>query len=181
MRACPREGNMGSLVTPNLHRAPLAWDPEMDEAAERPPFMLMIDEYFTVYQGRRRRLVSGKAPAGVNGGRPMHMREWRAFQNRMNDEPAWERAERYRRMMQENGYRSIRALARAIGEDHSRIARVLKVLDLPEGVLAALRDHSEHVCVRAHFTEKRLRHLTMKKRSETAMLREIQEVVQAGT
>jgi len=39
----------------------------MDEAAERPPYMLMIDEYFTVYQRRRRRLVSGKAPVGLAG------------------------------------------------------------------------------------------------------------------
>lgn len=91
-------------------------DTEMEEVAERPPFMLMRDDYFTVYQRRRRRLVSGEAPEGVNDDRPMHAREWRAYQNRMNEEPAWERAERYRRMMQSNGYRSIRALARATGE-----------------------------------------------------------------
>ena len=83
--------------------------------------------------------------------------------------------------MQANGYRSIRALAKVIGEVHSRIARVLKVLDLPEGVLAALQDHSDDIRIRAHFTEKRLRHLAMKKRSETAILREIHKVVQAGT
>jgi len=57
-------------------------------------------------------------------------------------EPVWERAERYRRLMQEKGYKSIRELARAVGEDHSRVARVLKVLDLPEAVLAELRKHS---------------------------------------
>lgn len=130
---------VGSLVKPNFRQDPLAWDPEMDEATQRPPYMLMIDEYFTVYQHRRRRLVSGEAPEGVNGDRPMHAREWRAYQNRMNDEPAWERAERYRRMMQENGYRSIRA----------------------------------------PFTEKRLRQVAMKKRSETSILREIQRVIQA--
>jgi hypothetical protein len=154
----------------------LAWDPELEEATERPPYMLMIDDYFTVYQRRRRRLVSGKPPAGVNSERPMHMRDWRVCQNRINDEPAWERAERYRQMMRENGYRSIRALARANGEDHSRIARVLKVLHLPEGVLIALRNHSQDVRVRAHFTEKHLRYLATKKRSETAILREIELV-----
>ncbi|MBI2820186.1 MAG: hypothetical protein HYX73_09425 [Acidobacteria bacterium] len=148
----------------------------MDEAAERPSYMVMIDQYFAVYQRRRRRLVSGEAPKRVNGNRPMHAREWRAYQNRMNDEPACERAERYRRMIQDNGYHSIRALARDIGEDHSRIARVLKVLDLPESILAALRDHSEDVRVRAHFTEKRLRQMVMKSRSEAAILREIAQV-----
>jgi hypothetical protein len=110
----------------------------------------------------------------------MHARQWRAYQNLMNAEPAWERAERYRQMMRDEGYRSVRALARATGEDHSRIARVLKVLELPEGVLAALREHSRNARVRAYFTEKRLRQMVAKKRSETAMLREIERLVAAG-
>jgi hypothetical protein len=110
----------------------------------------------------------------------MHARQWRSYQNLMNADPAWERAERYRRMMRENGHRSVRALARATGEDHSRIARVLKVLELPEGVLAALRRHAGNARVRAHFTEKRLRQMLTKKRSEAAMLREIERVIGAG-
>jgi hypothetical protein len=44
----------------------------------------------------------------------------------MNEEPAWQRAERYRRMMRLNGYRSIRALARATGEDRRQVANRLK-------------------------------------------------------
>ncbi len=98
----------GPLSNQASTKAPLAWDPEMDESTDSPPYMLMTNEYFTVYQHRRRRLVSGGAPKGVDGDRPMQAREWRACQNRMNDEPAWERAERYRRMMQENGYRIVR-------------------------------------------------------------------------
>ena len=153
----------------------------MDEAAERPTYMLMIDEHFTVYQRRRRRLVSGEAPEGGNGDRPMHAREWRAYENRMNDEPAWERAERYRRMMQENGYRSLRALARANGEDHSRIAPGPQGPRPTRGCPGGPSVHSDDVRIRAHFTEKRLRLLAMKKRSETSILQEIHKVVQAGT
>lgn len=149
----------------------------MDEVPDRPPFMLMIDNYFTVYQGRRRALVTGEAPAGLPADRPPQERTWRACRNRMNEEPPWERAERLRRLMEEKGYRSIRALARAIGEDHSRLARVFKVLDLPEAALAALREHAGNVRVRAHFTEKRLRQLAAKKRSAKAILREIQKVL----
>jgi hypothetical protein len=150
----------------------------MDEVPDRPPFMLMIDSYFTVYQGRRRAIVTGQAPAGLPANRPPQERAWRACQNRMNEEPAWERAERYRRLMEEKGYRSIRALARATGEDHSRLARVFKVLDLPEAALAALREHAGDVRVRAHFTEKRLRRMAAKKLDERAILREIHRVVQ---
>lgn len=58
---------------------------------------------------------------------------------------------------------------------------MLKVLELPERVLAALREHSGNARVRAYFTEKRLRQMVMRKRSETAMLREIERVVGAGT
>ena len=143
----------------------------MDEAADRPPCMLMVDKYFAVYQRRRRRLVSGEAPAELVGDRPVQARDWRIYQNRMTEEPPWERAERYRRLMEERGYRSIRALAKAVGEDHSRVARVLKILDLPEAVLAALKEHSNNARVRAHFTEKRLR--AAKKDDESKLLREI--------
>jgi len=94
----------------------------MEEVPDRPPAMILIDNYFAVYRNRRRALISGDAPQGASGDRPMHAREWRAYQNRMNGPPAWERAKRYRRMMQENGYRSIRALARATGEDDPRPA-----------------------------------------------------------
>jgi hypothetical protein len=143
--------------------------------------MLMIDSYFTVYQGRRRTIVTGEAPEGLPAGRPPQERTWRACRNRMSEEPPWERAERFRRLMEEKGYRSIRALARAIGEDHSRLARVLKVLDLPEAVLAALREHTDDVRVRAHFTEKRLRQLAAKKPCEDTILFEIQSVLQTDT
>lgn len=149
----------------------------MEEAAERPPCILMIDNYFAIYKRRRRTLISGAAPPGLAGNRPPQARAWRAYQNRMNEEPAWERAERYRRMMQEQGSRSVRGLARATGEDHSRLARVLKVLELPERVLAALRAHANHPRLRAHFTEKRLRQMVRQTRGEAAILREIEQVL----
>jgi hypothetical protein len=93
----------------------------------------------------------------------------------MNRPPPWERADRYRQLMEQKGYRSVRALARAIGEDHSRIARSLKVLDLPAGILATLRGHSDDVRVRTHFTEKRLRQL-VGSRSRSEILSEIKRL-----
>ena len=110
---------MGSLIRLGLQQGSLVWSPDMEEASERPPYILMIDNYFAIYQRRRRALISGVAPPGLGGNRPPQARAWRAYQHRMNQEPAWERAERYRRMMREQGSQSIRALARAIGEDHS--------------------------------------------------------------
>lgn len=43
--------------------------------------------------------------------------------------------------MESRGLKSIRALAKVTGEDWSRIARVLKLLELPTLVLDYLRDH----------------------------------------
>jgi hypothetical protein len=84
----------GSLAIPDLHRHTplgpnqLAWNPDLEEADDRPPAMILIDTYFAVYRNRRRALISGDAPQGADAGRPMHAREWRAYQNLMNAEPA---------------------------------------------------------------------------------------------
>jgi len=58
---------------------------------------------------------------------------------------------------------------------------VLKILELPERILAALREHSGNARVRVHFTEKQLRQMVAKKPSETAMLGEIQRVIGDGS
>ena len=150
----------------------------MQEACEEPPYIILPNEYFTVYEHGRRNLLSGLQPPELNGQRGIRARAWRAYQHRMRQEPPWERAERYRRMMQAQGSQSIRVLARAIGEDHSRMARVLKVLELPERVLVALRDHTGHPRVRAHFTEKRLRQLVQQAPGEATILHKIEQVVQ---
>jgi hypothetical protein len=96
----------------------------------------------------------------------------------MNQEPPWERARRYRRLLQEQGFRSIRTLARTIGEDHSRVARLLKILELPERVLSTLQTYADHTLIRAYFTEKWLRELVRQNQSEAAILHEIERILQ---
>lgn len=149
----------------------------MEEASEQPPHMILLDPYFVVYTGRRRKLISGKPPPGHPSERPVTARDWQAYLNRMTEEPPWERAWRYRLMMSHQGFKSIRALAWALKEDHSRVARVLQILKLPESVLAALRTHAGHPHVRAHFTEKRLRQLVKENRPEATILHEIEQIV----
>ncbi len=153
----------------------------MEEASEEPPYILLPDKYFTIYEHGRRILLSGPQPAVLAGQRGIRARTWRAYQRRMSQEPPWERAWRYRLMMSQQGFKSIRALAWALKEDHSRVARVFQILKLPERVLAALRAHADHPRVRAHFTEKRLRQMVTKDRGEAAILREIEQVIQGRT
>lgn len=77
-----------------------------------------------------------------------------------------ERTERYQHLMLEGGHSSVRALAEAIGEDFSKISRILKVLDLPEPVLSALRAHASSPAVRRHFTAERLKQLSRNSKPE---------------
>jgi hypothetical protein len=68
------------------------------------------------------------------------------------------RAEFYKRLMERKGLKTVRAVARVTGEDWSRIAKVLKILELPEPILECLRAHDSPAIVR-YFTEKRMREL----------------------
>lgn len=60
--------------------------------------------------------------------------------------------------MEREGCKSLRALARITGEDWSRVARALKVLELPSAVLDYLRTHDSQQ-LSAYFSERRLRQL----------------------
>ena len=57
---------MGSLTRLGLQQGPLTWNPDMEEASESPPYILMIDNYFAIYQRRRRALIGGEAPTGLD-------------------------------------------------------------------------------------------------------------------
>ena len=136
--------------------------------------MVVVDEYFIVHRNRKRVFVTGKGPEGLEGKRGIQGRAWQRHQNLMTREMPWERAERYRHLMAVGGHRSVRALARAIGEDFSKVTRALKILDLPAAVLEALRTHSGNPRVRTHFTARRLMHLVT--RSEAELLRRIAKI-----
>ena len=60
--------------------------------------------------------------------------------------------------MEREGCKSFRALARITGEDWSRVARALKVLELPSPVLDYLRTHDSPQ-LSGYFSERRLRQL----------------------
>ena len=150
----------------------------MEEADEEPPYLILPNAYFTVYEHGRQTLLSGQRPAALDGQLGIRARTWRAYQNRMSEEPPWDRAWRYHQVMQEKGFRSIRALARATGQNHSRLAKIFKVLALPERVLEALRAHADNPRVRAHFSERRLRQMVKQSRPEVTILQELEQVVQ---
>ena len=38
------------------HQSPLPWDPDLEEASEAPPYILLIDNWFPIHRRRRLRL-----------------------------------------------------------------------------------------------------------------------------
>jgi len=70
------------------------------------------------------------------------MQAHRVAQKRFENNPI-KKAEYYERLMQSTGASSIRQLAEITGEDWSYIAKLLKILDLPEGIREYLRNPNE--------------------------------------
>jgi len=60
--------------------------------------------------------------------------------------------------MERQDLKTVRAVARITGEDWSRVAKVLKILELPAPVLDYLRTH-DSIEISGTFTERRLREL----------------------
>jgi len=57
---------MGPNSRRERHQSPLVWSPDMEEAAEQPPHMILLDPYFAVYRERRRKLISGQPLAQIS-------------------------------------------------------------------------------------------------------------------
>ena len=106
---------------------------------------------------RRRVLELSPKPEGLPEG-PVDQRAWRQYQSYLSRVRPVARAEFCQRLMESRGLKSIRALAKVTGEDWSRVARVLKLLELPEPVLEYLRTHHSPAIV-DRFTERHLREL----------------------
>jgi hypothetical protein len=89
---------------------------------------------------------------------PVDQRSWKQYQSYLSRVRPVARADFYKRLMEREGLKTTRAVARVTGEDHSRIARVLKILELPKPVLDYLRTHDSPTVI-GYFTESRLRGL----------------------
>jgi hypothetical protein len=85
-------------------------------------------------------------------------RSWQQYQAYLSRIRPIARADFYRRVMESRGLKSIRALAKLTGEDWSRVARVIRLLDLPAPLLEYLRAHDTPE-IAATFTERQLREL----------------------
>lgn len=102
-------------------------------------------ECYSRHERRHRVLELSPKPKNLPEG-PVDQRAWRQYQSYLSRVRPVARAEFYRRLMERQGLKTTRALARVTGEDHSRVARVLKILELPEPI---------HKCLRSSATSQR--------------------------
>ena len=114
-------------------------------------------EAFSRWKHRNQTLELTSKPRGLPYG-PVDGRSWRRYQSYLGRLRPVARADFYRRLMESRGLKSIRALAKVTGEDWSRVARMLKLLELPEPVLEFLRTH-DSLEISGAFTERQLREL----------------------
>lgn len=109
---------------------------------------------------------------------PVDQRTWKQYQSYLSRVRPVARADFYKRLMERQGLKTTRAVARVTGEDHSRIARVLKILELPKPVLEYVRTHDSPEVV-GYFTENRLQELVSLKDPRRIWLR-FQEMLRTG-
>ncbi|MFH1226902.1 MAG: hypothetical protein V1701_03230 [Planctomycetota bacterium] len=116
--------------------------------------------YYTIHQNRKQVFVLTKKPEALEHLNSINQRTWKQYQAYLNKITPVEKASFYNRLKKRHGVNSIRALAKITGEDWSRIAKILKVLELPEPILQFLRENKTPGLMR-YFTEKRLRQLVL--------------------
>lgn len=134
-----------------------------------------VEDYYTRREEGRKRFVLDEQPDVLRHLETVDQAAWRQYETYLNRTTALERAEFYAQQMANGRFRSIRALARALGRDFSCIARHLRLLDLPEPIRDYLRRHRTPENVR-HFTERQLREL-LKLGDSRAAWRRFQQMV----
>ena len=115
-------------------------------------------QFFTRAQGKRRFFALDEKPELLKHLDTIDQRAWEQYEAHLRRIPALDRAEFYRRLMEENKLRSVCALARLVGKQEEGIRPYLNLLKLPAPILQYLREHRDPATVR-YFTEKTLRPL----------------------
>jgi len=114
--------------------------------------------YFTRAQGKRRFFALDEKPDVLKHLDTVDHRAWEQYQAHLERITPLERAEFYRNLMDQRHFKSICALARAVGKDESGIRPYLNLLKLPGPIRQFLKEHRTPAYVR-YFSEKRLREL----------------------
>lgn len=95
-----------------------------------------FESFYSIYKSGKRVFVLEERPKGLKAGlvpTQKDLQKHRTFQKRLANNPI-KKAEYFQRLMESTGASSIRQLAEMTGEDWAYIAKVLKTLELPQGI-----------------------------------------------
>ncbi len=131
--------------------------------------------YYTRAQAKSRFFDLAEKPDLLKHLDTVDQRAWEQYEAHLKRIPPLERAESYRRLMDEMKVRSVCALARALGKDEAAIRQYMKLLRLPAPIRDYLKEHRDPATVR-YFSENRLSDL-LKQGDARAMWRKFQEML----
>ena len=132
-------------------------------------------QYFTRAAGKRRFFALDEKPELLKHLNTIDQRAWEQYEAHLKRIPPLDRAEFYRRLMEEKKLRSVCALARMVGKQEEGIRPYLNLLKLPAPIQQFLRENRDPATVR-YLSEKRLRPL-LKLPDARAAWRHFQEMV----
>lgn len=116
-----------------------------------------LHAFYSIYKSGKRVFLLEKRPNGLKNGAVPTQRDIQAHQvaqKRFAEHPI-KKAEYYQRLMQSTGASSIRRLAEITGEDWSYLAKLLRVLTLPQGIRDFLTNNPFPEIIK-HFHLRRL-------------------------
>jgi len=170
-------------VHPDSRHETLAWARLTLEAATARTLKfyqtLRTSTPFFLRHERRAKVMELDPKPDALTGETVDGRAWKGYQAYLVRIRPWARADFYKRLMERQGCQSVRALAQVTGEDWSRVARVLKILELPAPVLEYLRSHDSPELVNC-FTERQLRGL-LELRDDRMIWERFQQLVAQGS
>ncbi len=116
-----------------------------------------FESFYSIYKSGKRVFVLEDRPNSLKTGlipTQKDLQKHRIFQKRLENNPI-KKAEYFKRLMESTGASSIRQLAEMTGEDWSYIAKLLRILNLPQGIREVLTKNPFPQIVK-HFHLRRL-------------------------
>lgn len=114
--------------------------------------------YYTVINNFKQHLCFGFRPEDLSHIETIEQKAWKkhkAHLNRLESFPL-DKAEYYLRLKEAHGVSTVRCLSKITGEDWSYIAKVLRILSLPESIKVYLRNNKNDQSIVRFFTLRKL-------------------------
>jgi len=114
--------------------------------------------YYIVIKNAKQHFCLGYRPEDLSDIETIEQKTWEKHQSYLNrlERFPLDKAEYYLRLKEVHGVHSVRGLAQITGEDWSCIARILRILELPDSIKDFLKDNREDPLIVKLFSLRKL-------------------------